>query len=64
MRDVSEGQISEFVRNDAQERTSHAAKARVGIVGSIGGFFGIPTELTAAGETFLIEGLNLAALLG
>ena len=64
MRDVTEGQISEFVRNDAQEPTSHAAKARVGIRGLIGGFLGIPTELTAAGEAFLTEGLNLAALLG
>jgi hypothetical protein len=64
MRDVTEGQISEFVRNDAQEPTSPAAKARVGILGLIGGFFGIPTELTAAGETFFTEGLTLAALLG
>ena len=45
MRDVTEGQISGLVRNDAQEPTSHAAKVRVGILGINQRFSAFPRSL-------------------
>jgi hypothetical protein len=61
MRDVTEGQISEFVERDAHEPANYDARRPLGIIGLIGGFFGLPTDFTAAREALLTEGLNFAS---
>jgi CDP-glucose 4,6-dehydratase len=61
MRDVTERQISEFVERDTREPASSAVRHPLGILSVIGGFFGIPKDLTAATEAFLADGLNFAS---
>jgi hypothetical protein len=61
MRDVTEGQIFEFVGRGVQEPASHVARRLPGAIGLIAGFFGFPTESTAAGEVFLAEGVRFAS---
>ena len=61
MRDVSEGQIFEFAKREADKPVSDVVRSSVGIIGLIGAFLGVPGEFTAASEAFLSESLNVAS---
>ena len=61
MRDVTERQIVEFVALEAHEPTCVTAWHPARFVGLVGAFLGLPREFTAAGKTFLSDGLNFAS---